>query len=133
MVPKKRPSSIGRTQVSICSSVPYSTNRLAFAIVRKGYDDVDALADWNHAMAARVTTVGSCMPPTSSSNWAAMKPALLNSSSAAPTSSIISTLPSAPIVGSFWSAFLLCGANRLMAMSSLRSRMLSNVSRECSE
>ena len=36
MVPKKRPSSSGRTYFSICSSVPYSSSRLALAMVSIG-------------------------------------------------------------------------------------------------
>ncbi len=37
IVPRKRPSSIGPTNVSTCSGLPCASSRFAFAIVRNGY------------------------------------------------------------------------------------------------
>ncbi|SKY05153.1 Uncharacterised protein [Mycobacteroides abscessus subsp. abscessus] len=82
--------------MSICSGVPYSAMRLALPIVRNEYDDMPALAAWNHDCAARLTTVGNCIPPSDSSNEPAPRPALMNSAMPDWISSGKTTAPSSP-------------------------------------
>src|SRR3954453_19986987 len=67
IVPKKRPSTIGRTYALTISGVPKRCRRLAFLIVKKGYDDVPTFAACSHAKHAQATVCGSCMPPMSAS------------------------------------------------------------------
>ena len=131
MVPKKRPSTMGLTQRSICSGEAWASSRLALAWVRKGYPAVPTLAAWNHAVHAALTTWGNCSPPTDSSMLAASRPVCQNASSAGLTSSARWTR-SPSNVGSCASAVLLCGAKCSVATCSETASAASKVSRECS-
>lgn len=74
IVPRNRPSTMGRTKVSICSFEPCARMRLALPIVRNGYAAVPTFAAWNQAKHASATTDGSWPPPTSWSMVLAMSP-----------------------------------------------------------
>src|SRR3954469_15874627 len=115
IVPKKRPSTIGRTYASTISGVPYFCSRLALPMVKKGYDEVPTLAAWNHAKQAPATTLGSCIPPIDSSIALAISPLCAKTSRACLISGIRWTR-SPSNVGSCASLFLLCGRKCLVAI-----------------
>ena len=131
IVPWNRPSTIGRTYASTCSSEPWARSRLALPTVSIAYDQVPMPAAWNHAKQAVWTTCGSCRPPTRSSMPPPISPASATVSSAAFTSAGRRTRPSTNW-GSAASESLLYGANRSAAISAHRSSTASKVSRECS-
>jgi hypothetical protein len=91
MVPKKRPSSMGCTNRSTCSAVPWASSSLALATVRNAYAAVPMLAAVNHAVQAEATTWGTWRPPSSSSRVNVRRSASASFSSAAPISGISPT------------------------------------------
>jgi hypothetical protein len=131
MVPVNRPWTIGRTQVSICSGVPYRSSRLALPTVSMAYALVATLAAANQPKPAAATVAGSCRPPTAASMLAPITPAAPRASSACLTAGrTVTRSPSSS--GSCRSPSFRCGANRSSATSAHRSRTASKVSRECS-
>ena len=76
IVPWNRPSTIGRTYASTCSSEPWASSRLALPTVSIAYDQVPMFAAWNHAKQAVWTTCGSCRPPDALVHAAADQPGL---------------------------------------------------------
>ena len=107
MVPKKRPSISGSTQVSICSWEPFAISRFVAPAVSIGYAAVPTLEAWSQEKMALVIEYGRLMPPTSSSMLAASRPDSPKTFSASATSGIRTTLPSSPTYGSFASALAL--------------------------
>src|ERR1700730_1014088 len=130
MVPKKRPESRCFRYRSFCSEEANAGSNAALPTVSETYAVVLTLAAAKIAWQAPRTVVGSCIPPLSKSSPAARKPAAMYASSASFTSGMRCTRPPWK-VGSWSSAFRLCGANFSSAIASAVSTAASIVSREC--